>query len=88
MEFKGDLHILEESKKVLSMIENEGLENRWERHVEMSNVKQNWAFNHGQKLFPEDGCASYTLTCVENVNNWDIHKMYEKLLQKWVLRTK
>jgi len=67
-------------KKVLENIEKETLEGRFKRHIEMSEYTQKWAFEHGQQLFPEKGCESLTVTCVENVQNWDVHKMYDKLL--------
>ena len=67
---------------VLNKIKNEGLENRWNRHIEMAHYARNWAKNHGQTLFPESGCESYTLTCIKNDQDWDINKLNEKLLSK------
>tara|TARA_B100002052_G_scaffold180904_1_gene164765 strand:+ start:4493 stop:5566 length:1074 start_codon:yes stop_codon:yes gene_type:complete len=69
-------------KKVLELIEKEGIDNRWERHKEMSSFVRNWGLNHGQELFPENGCESYTLTCFKNKLNWDINKIYDLLLEK------
>tara|TARA_Y100000590_G_C15688841_1_gene1002663 strand:+ start:330 stop:1415 length:1086 start_codon:yes stop_codon:yes gene_type:complete len=69
-------------KKVLNNIFNEGIENRWKRHIEMSDFTQKWAKNHGQSLFPESGCESYTLTCISNDQNWDINKIYTLLLKR------
>ena len=69
-------------RKVLDKIENEGLDNRWKRHKEMASITQAWALEHGQSLFPEVGCESYTLTCINNIKKWDIHKIYDILLSK------
>ena len=69
-------------KKVLQLIEDEGLEGRWNRHIEMSKYTTAWALNHGQEVFPEEGCQSYTLTCLRNIQNWDINEIYKKLLNK------
>ena len=69
-------------KKVLENISKEGLDNRWSRHIEMSKFSQDWALNHGQSLFPENGCESYTLTCISNDQQWDINKIYELLLDR------
>ena len=69
-------------KKILEIIDNEGLENRWFRHKKMSKIAINWAKSHGQKNFPESGCNSYTLSCIKNVREWDINKIYELLLDK------
>ena len=69
-------------RKVLDKINLEGLDNRWKRHIQMSEFTRNWALDHGQQLFPEVGCESYTLTCIKNIKNWDIDDVYEKLLSR------
>ena len=69
-------------KKVLELIDIEGLDNRWNRHLNMSEYTRRWGLNHGQELFPEAGCESYTLTCFKNELNWDINKIYDSLLKK------
>ena len=69
-------------KKVIEIIKNEGIENRWMRHIQMSEYARNWAFNHGQQLFPEKGCESFTLTCIKNIKKWDINKINEQLLNR------
>tara|TARA_X000001036_G_scaffold112018_1_gene104949 strand:+ start:6226 stop:7305 length:1080 start_codon:yes stop_codon:yes gene_type:complete len=68
-------------KKVLEMIQEEGLDERWERHKEMSLIAQDWALSHNQLLFPEPGCRSETITCIKNVQTWDINKINDKLLE-------
>jgi aspartate aminotransferase-like enzyme len=67
---------------ILRKINDEGLENRWNRHIEMAHYTRDWAKNNGQSLFPENGCESYTLTCIENNQNWDINTLNEKLLDR------
>ena len=67
-------------RKVLDIINEEGLGNRWERHKEMSVIAQDWALSHNQSLFPEPGCRSETITCINNIQNWDINKINNKLL--------
>ena len=69
-------------KEVLSIIEEEGLDNRWNRHIEMAEHTRSWAREHGQSLFPESGCESYTLTCIKNDQNWDIEALNDKLLDR------
>ena len=69
-------------RKVLDKINDEGLDNRWQRHKDMALFSQKWALNHGQELFPEKGCESFTLTCIKNVKKWDINNIYERLLLK------
>tara|TARA_B100002052_G_scaffold37650_2_gene29825 strand:- start:3560 stop:4639 length:1080 start_codon:yes stop_codon:yes gene_type:complete len=67
-------------KKVLQIIQDEGLDERWARHREMSSITQDWALSHNQTLFPEPGCRSETITCINNIQNWDINKINDKLL--------
>ncbi len=67
-------------KKVLEIIQNEGLDKRWERHKELCSITQDWALSHNQGLFPENGCRSETITCIRNIQGWDINKINEELL--------
>jgi len=69
-------------KQVLNLIKDEGLEQRWKRHENMRDYIIKWAIGNGQKLFSEQGCRSHTITCIENNRNWDINKIYLKLLEK------
>jgi aspartate aminotransferase-like enzyme len=44
----------------------EGLEARFARHRQTSQMTRDWAARHGFSLFPEPGFESVTLTCVNN----------------------
>jgi aspartate aminotransferase-like enzyme len=44
----------------------EGLENRFARHRKTNQMTRAWAAGHGFNLFPETGCESITLCCVNN----------------------
>ena len=65
---------------ILDQIKLEGLDNRWKRHIEMAKYTRNWAFERGQTLFPEKGCESNTITCIQNDQDWDINQINDKLL--------
>ena len=67
-------------KHIINIIEKEGLENRWARHLEMRNHAIDWALDKGQGLFAENGCQSHTITCIKNIQNWDVNKIYNNLL--------
>jgi len=67
---------------VLNKIDEEGLENRWHRHESMANFTQQWAFDHGQELFPEKGFESQTITCIKNKKAWDINLINDELLKR------
>jgi aspartate aminotransferase-like enzyme len=44
----------------------EGLENRYARHLRLAQKTRDWAASHGFNLFPEAGYESVTLTCINN----------------------
>ncbi len=37
---------------------------------------------YNQLLFTDENALSYTLTCIDNVQNWDINKINDILLSK------
>ena len=69
-------------KYVLKEIEKEGLDNRWQRHKEMSKYAQEWAMGHGQNLFPEEGYSSTTISCIDNKQGWNINHINDQLLSR------
>ena len=69
-------------KFILDQIDAEGLESRWKRHMEMASYTQNWAYDNGQRLFPEQGCESYTITCIDNIQGWDIEYINNELINR------
>ncbi len=44
----------------------EGMETRYARHRQTSQLTRDWGARHGFTLFPEKGCESVTLTCINN----------------------
>jgi aspartate aminotransferase-like enzyme len=52
--------------KQLSDILEEGIENRWARHLQMRAITHKWALNNGFGLFAADGYRSPTITAVDN----------------------
>ena len=69
-------------KYILAKIQEEGLENRWQRHKDNAKFTCNWALSKGQSLFPEKGYESDTITCIQNDAGWDINYISDKLLEK------
>ena len=67
-------------QKVLENIKNEGLENRWQRHINMAEYTRQWVIKHNQEFFTEEKSLSHTITCIKNVQNWNIEKINEILL--------
>jgi aspartate aminotransferase-like enzyme len=57
----------------------EGLEKRFERHLEMAEYCRNWAVKNGFEIFPEKGFESVTLTTIKNTKNISISDLNKKL---------
>ena len=66
----------------LQRIQNEGLENRFNRHAEMALKVQTWALEQGFDLFAAKGYRSHTVTTVKNTKNLNIADLNQFLLQR------
>jgi len=62
----------------LDRILEEGLENRFARHLEMANFVRGWAKEYFD-LFPEEKYASNTLTVIKNTRNINVAELNKKL---------
>lgn len=60
------------------IVNNEGIENRFARHIEMANIVREWAEKHFE-LFPEKEYLSNTLTNVKNTRNIDVAALNKAL---------
>jgi aspartate aminotransferase-like enzyme len=62
----------------LDRIMEEGLDNRFERHIAMAEVVRAWAREHFE-IFPDERYLSNTLTNVKNTKNIDVADLNKKL---------
>lgn len=62
----------------LDRILEEGLENRFARHLEMAKIVRSWAKEHFE-LFPEERYASNTLTTIKNTKGISVSDLNKKL---------
>ncbi|NLJ98864.1 MAG: alanine--glyoxylate aminotransferase family protein [Tissierellia bacterium] len=62
----------------LDKILDEGLENRYKRHLDMAQYVQKWAREKFQ-LFPNEQYLSNTLTAIKNTRNIDVKKLNKEL---------
>jgi aspartate aminotransferase-like enzyme len=62
----------------LDRIEKEGLEKRFDRHMEMAEFTINWANKHF-KVFCRPGFESMTVTCIANTRNIDVAALNKEL---------
>jgi len=65
----------------LDRIFEEGLENRFSRHIKVANYVRTWVKNNFA-LFAEEKYASNTVTCVENTRNIDVNELNKNLGDK------
>jgi len=65
----------------LDKILNEGLENRFSRHIKVANHVRNWAKDNFA-LFAEEKYASNTVTCVKNTKSIDVDELNKALGEK------
>ncbi len=63
--------------QLTDILEDEGLENRWKRHLAMRDRTLDWAAGHGFELFSEDGYRSPTISAVANNLGIDVAAMAE-----------
>src|SRR5256885_7216026 len=66
----------------LDEIFDEGLTNRYERHIRTNTLVHDWVKRVGFEFFAEEGYRSKTLTCVENNKSIDIVDLARKLREK------
>lgn len=60
----------------------EGLEQRWARHLELAKLVRGWAVKAGFAVFPEPGCESNTLTCITNTKGISIADLNKALAKQ------
>ena len=65
----------------LGKILEEGLENRFARHIKVANYVRTWVKNNFA-LFAEEKYASNTVTCVKNTRNIDVSELNKALGKK------
>lgn len=68
-------------RKQMEIIMAEGLENRWQRHIQMAEKVRAWADKHF-RVFTEKGYCSNTLTCIDNTRNISISDLNKKLAER------
>lgn len=71
-------HMFALDKQLDYILNVEGLENRYARHLEMAKITRNWASDRF-KLFPAKGYESVTLTTITNTRGISISDLNKKI---------
>jgi predicted phosphoserine aminotransferase len=69
----------------LERIEQEGLENRWDRHRAMAERTRTWAAAKGWTLFPDEGFRSDTVSCIARGDGPDFNPALARLAEEGLL---
>ncbi|MFH2027660.1 MAG: alanine--glyoxylate aminotransferase family protein [Nanoarchaeota archaeon] len=69
-------------QKQLQRIKEEGLENRFKRHIEMADHVRLWAKEQGFEIFSEEGYQSDTITCIRNTKGYDFAAIKKDMAKK------
>ncbi len=60
------------------ILNEEGLENRFNRHLELAKYTRNWGKKYFE-LLVKDGFQSHTVTTIKNIHNYDMSYLKEEL---------
>ncbi|GAB4516624.1 MAG: alanine--glyoxylate aminotransferase family protein [Anaerolineae bacterium] len=70
-------------KQLEDILNGEGLENRWQRHITMRDMTHNWAMEREFGLFAQEGYRSPTITAVDNrTRQMDVDAMGKFMAEK------
>ncbi len=69
----------------LERIEQEGREQRWQRHRAMAERCRSWAEGHGWRLFPQPGFRSDTVSCIARGDGPDFNPAITRLAEQGVI---
>lgn len=61
--------------KQLEDVLAEGMDNRWQRHLQMRSMAHEWVNERGFGFFAQEGYRSPTITCVDNTREIDVFEM-------------
>lgn len=70
-------------KEQLNVIDEEGLDNRYARHIRLNNVVRSWVKDNDLELLPPDEFASQSLCCVKNTRNIDVVGLAKALKERY-----
>ncbi len=63
----------------LEDIEEEGIENRYQRHADLNALVHQWVAQNGFELLPEKQYASKSLSCIRNTRDLDLAAINKRL---------
>jgi aspartate aminotransferase-like enzyme len=71
-------HVYALDYQMSKILDEEGIDNRWARHIEMANYVREWAKKYFA-IYSEEGYGSLTVTCVENTRGINVADLVKEL---------
>ncbi|MCK4429606.1 MAG: alanine--glyoxylate aminotransferase family protein, partial [Candidatus Aenigmarchaeota archaeon] len=78
-------HLYALDKQLNYIINEEGLENKFNRHRQMAILVRKWIDNKNMKMFPKKGYESNTVSCAVNTKNINMKKVKQEMGEKGYL---
>lgn len=78
-------HLFALKEQLREIVEEEGIEGRFNRHEEMAEVVQDWALEYFD-IYPEEGYWSKTLTCIDNTVGISVKDLNSELMETYNVR--
>jgi predicted phosphoserine aminotransferase len=72
-------------KQLDYIVNEEGIDNRFERHQKMAEYVQNWALEYFD-IYAEEGYWSNTVTCIENNRGINVDRLINQLVEQHNVR--
>ncbi|OEG63567.1 MAG: aminotransferase [Halanaerobium sp. MDAL1] len=72
-------------KQLDYIVNEEGINNRFERHQKMAEYVQNWALEYFD-IYAEEGYWSNTVTCIENNRGINVDRLISQLVEQYNVR--
>ena len=66
------------------ILNQEGLDNRFDRHQHLANIVREWAAEHFE-LFAEEGYRSNTVTTILNTQGYSVSDLNKQLMERGYL---
>ena len=72
-------HMFALEKQLNYIINEEGQENRYARHLEMAKITRNWAKENGFEMFPKTGFESNTVSAIKNIRGISVVELNKRI---------
>ncbi len=72
-------HMFALNKQLEYILNEEGQDNRYARHIEMAKITRNWVAENGFEMFPKAGFESNTVSAIKNTRGISVAELNKKI---------